>query len=134
MSKAIRVENADTNPDGVTCEIWETFGNYAPDVFVVAHHLDHSSALQEIVLNDNQYIIIRTKVAELQAVDPVSQLNQVMASLPKPERDPDSQEAKDLANFEIPEKPNRASGTIITGAGKQAIAIAQAEITKEGPK
>ena len=59
MTKAIRIENADTSHYKVVVEVYEKGLINGPDVLVKAHNLDHPAAMLSDYLTSTRYMVVK---------------------------------------------------------------------------
>ena len=60
MTKAIRIENADTSDHKVVVETWEHSAG-SPDVLINEHSLDSPTSMVERTIFKERYLVIREK-------------------------------------------------------------------------
>ncbi len=59
MTKAIRIENADTSDHKVVVEVWQKGQDGAGDVKSAEHTLDYPTSLLEETIHDSQYLVVK---------------------------------------------------------------------------
>lgn len=59
MTKAIRIENADTSDHKVMVQVWEKSVGSEPDVLVSESPLDYPTAMTMLVIHSSRYLVIK---------------------------------------------------------------------------
>ena len=59
MTKAIRIENADTSDFKVVVEVYERSGDGTPDKLVHSHTADYPTAMVNDYLTSTRYIVVK---------------------------------------------------------------------------
>ena len=59
MTKAIRIENADTSNHKVVVEIWERHGVSEPDKLVETKELSHPTQMETLTIWGSRYLVIK---------------------------------------------------------------------------
>lgn len=65
MTKAVRIENADTSNFKVLVQVWDKGQNDAPDTLASEHRLDYPTAMTNgLYLTSTRYLIVKELPAE----------------------------------------------------------------------
>ena len=59
MTKAVRIENADTSDHKLQVEVWEKGAEGTPDLIVETLALGHPTALVERHVHASRYLVVR---------------------------------------------------------------------------
>lgn len=64
MTKAVRVENADTSAHKLIVQVWDKGrdfgeGDIEPDVLVSEHALDYPTAMAEVYVHASRYLVVK---------------------------------------------------------------------------
>jgi len=59
MTKAIRIENADTSSHKVVVEIWERHGVSEPDKLIGTKELSHPTQMETLTIWGSRYLVIK---------------------------------------------------------------------------